>query len=70
MSRSPSTAAERMRKFRRGRRYGLLSIRVRLAPSHIDALIKRGYLNPQDRGNQDEIEKATSDCIGDALFTS
>ena len=41
MTRSPSTAAERMREYRRRRRYGVLSIRVRVACVLIDALIKR-----------------------------
>jgi len=31
VSRSPSTGAERMREYRRRRRYGVLSVRVRVA---------------------------------------
>ena len=70
MTRSPSTAAERMREYRKRRRLKVISVRVRLSVSHIDALIKRGYLKPQDCGDRHEIEAATGDCIADALFTS
>jgi hypothetical protein len=49
VTRSPTTAAERMREYRRRRRYGVLSIRVRVARVLIDALIKRRYLKPEDR---------------------
>jgi hypothetical protein len=68
VTRSPSTAAKRMREYRRRRRLKVATIRVRLSGPHIDALINRGYLNPQSRGDQGEIETAASDCIADALF--
>ena len=45
--RTPSPGAERMREYRRRRRYGVLSIRVRVARELIDALIKRRYLKPE-----------------------
>ena len=69
MTRSPSTAAERMREYRKRRRLKVISVRVRLSVSHIDALIKRGFLKPQDCGDRSEIEAALGDCIADALFT-
>ena len=68
MTRSPSTAAERMREYRRRRRLKVISVRVRLSVSHIDALIRHGFLKLQDRGDRSEIEAALGDCIADALF--
>ena len=65
--RSPSTGAERMREFRRRRRYGVLSIRIRLAPGYIDALIEKAYLKPEHRGDRNEIEIAIGDLITDTL---
>ena len=70
MTRSPSTAAERMREYRRRRRYGLLSIRIRLAASYIDALITRGYLKPEHSVDRNEIAIAVSDLITDTLLNT
>jgi hypothetical protein len=67
VSRSPSPAAERMREYRRRRRYGVLSIRVRMAGVLIEALIKRRYLKPEDRGDRNEIAIAVGDLITDTL---
>jgi hypothetical protein len=67
VSRSPSTAAERMREYRRRRRYGTLSIRIRLAPVYIDALIEKDYLKPEHRGDRNEITIAVGDLIADTL---
>ena len=68
MTRSPSTAAKRMREYRQRRRLKVTTIRVRLSVSHIDALIRQGFLTQQNRDDRKEIEAATSDCIADALF--
>jgi hypothetical protein len=67
VTRSPTTAAERMREYRRRRRYGVLSIRVRVSRVLIDALIKRRYLKPEDREDRDEIAIAVGDLITDTL---
>jgi hypothetical protein len=67
VTRSPSPAAERMREYRRRRRYDVLSIRVRVARVLIDALIKRRYLKPEDRDDRDEIAIAVGDLITDTL---
>jgi hypothetical protein len=67
VTRSPSTGAERMREYRRRRRYDVLSIRVRVARVLIDALIKRRYLKPEDRDDRDEIAIAVGDLITDTL---
>jgi hypothetical protein len=66
--RSPITAAERQREYRRRRRYGVLSIRLRLALAYIDTLIERRYLKPEHRDNHKEIAIAVGDFIADALL--
>jgi hypothetical protein len=63
----PSPGAERMREYRRRRRYGVLSIRVRVARALIDALIKRRYLKPEDRDDRKEIAIAVGDLIVETL---
>jgi hypothetical protein len=68
--RTPSPAAERMREYRRRRRYGLLSIRIRLASAYIDALIKKSYLKPEHRGDRNEIAIAVGDLISDTLLNT
>ena len=67
MSRSPPTTAERMREYRRRRRNGVLSVRVRVARVLIDALIKRRYLKPEDRDDRNEIAIAVGDLIAEIL---
>jgi hypothetical protein len=68
VTRSPSTAAERMREYRRRRRYGVLSIRLRLALAYLDTLIERHYLKPEHRDNHKEIAIAVGDFIADTLY--
>jgi hypothetical protein len=70
VTRSPSTGAERMREFRRRRRYGVLSIRIRLATAYIDTLIERRYLKPEHRDDHDEIAIAVGDLIYDTLHNT
>ena len=67
MTGPPSPGAERMREYRRRRRYGVLSIRVRVARALIDALIKRRYLKPEDRDDRKEIAIAVGDLIVETL---
>ena len=67
VTRPPSTGAERMREYRRRRRYGMLSIRIRLATVYIDALIEKAYLKPEDRDDRNEIAIAIGDLIADSL---
>jgi hypothetical protein len=66
---SPSTGAERMREYRRRRRYGVLSIRMHLATAYIDTLIERRYLKPEQRNDLEEIAIAVGDVIADTLTT-
>jgi hypothetical protein len=67
VTRSPSTGAERMREFRRRRRYGVLSIRIRLMRAYIGTLIERRYLKPEHRDDRNEIAIAVGDFIADTL---
>jgi hypothetical protein len=69
VSRSPSTGAERMREYRRRRRYGVLSIRICLATMYIGTLIERRYLKPEHRSDPEEIAIAVGDFIADTLTT-
>jgi hypothetical protein len=63
----PSPGSVRMREHRRRRRYGVMSIRVRVAGVLIDALIKQRYLKPEDRDDRNEIAIAVGDLITDTL---
>jgi hypothetical protein len=63
----PSPGAKRMREYRRRRRYGLLSIRVRVARVLIDALIEKSYLKPEHHDDRNEIAIAVGDLITDSL---
>ena len=66
-ARSPYSAAERMRRFRRRRRNGMVSVRVQLGAADIDALITNGYLNPEERADLKAVAAATDGFISDAL---
>jgi len=67
---SSTPAAERMRHYRRRRRWKRLVVRVELEPAEIEILVKCGYLDPRDRGNLGAIQDAANDFISDALVTS
>jgi len=68
--RSPSPAAERMRQFRRRRRWKRLVVSVELEPAEIEVFVKRGYLDPSDRENLGAIQEAANNFISDALVTA
>jgi hypothetical protein len=65
--RSPRSPAERMRLYRRRRRQGMLSVRLRLGAMDIAGLVKQGYLEPQFREDLNAIEEAADAFISDAL---
>jgi hypothetical protein len=60
---SPSPAAERMRAFRARRRQGIVIARVRIAPETIANLIRLGWLDAADRGDNAAVTQALSDLI-------
>ena len=66
--RSPTSTAERMREYRRRRRYGVLSIRVCLPTAWVDVLVKRRYLKSEHRDDREEIAIAVGDFIADNLL--
>ena len=67
MIRSATPAVERMRQYRRRRRWKRLVVRVELEPAEIEVLVKRGYLDPRDRENLGSIQEAANDFISSAL---
>jgi hypothetical protein len=70
MIRASTPAAERMRQYRRRRRWKRLVVRVELEPAEIEVLVERGYLDPRDRENLGPIQEAANNFISDALVTS
>ena len=70
MTRSPTPDAERMRQYRRRRRFKRLLVRVELEPAEVEVFVTRGYLDPKDRENFAEIEAAANAFISDALMTT
>ena len=68
MIRSPTPAVERMRQYRRRRRWKRLIVRVELDAIEIEALATRGYLDSREKGNLDAIQQAANDLISDALL--
>jgi hypothetical protein len=62
------TAAERMRLFRRRRKFGRQVVKVEVDPGEFDALIDRGYLPPKDRDNLEVLAAAVTAFFSDALM--
>ena len=42
---------------------------VEVDPREVNALIERGYLEPQDRGDREALAAAVNACFSDALMT-
>jgi hypothetical protein len=57
-----------MRTYRRRRRQGVLSVRVRLGATDIAALVKRGYLEPGVSEDMNAIEEAADSFVSDTLY--
>ena len=64
---APSPSAERMRQFRRRRRYRRLSVRTEVDQDVIDALIDRGYVEAAQRDNPAAIGEAVAAFLSDEL---
>jgi hypothetical protein len=58
LPRSPSLAAERMRRYRRRRRNGLRSLTVELRETEIETLIRKGLLKADARNDPHAIREA------------
>ena len=57
-SRSSSPAAQRMRRYRKQRRQGLRSVRILLAETDRDALIRMGFLKEHQRHDVEALQTA------------
>ena len=64
---SPTPVAERMRLYRKRRRRRMRCVRVQLHVTEIDALIRKGYLDPKSRDDRDAIYAALGAFVDDAL---
>jgi hypothetical protein len=62
-----SSVAERMRKYRRGRRRELRYAQVLIGPLELDGLTAKGYLRAGDRGNIRAIEAAINNLMFDCF---
>jgi hypothetical protein len=67
-NRAIKTPAERMRSYRRRQRHKWQAVRIEIAAAEVDALVKRGYLEPKNRDDQTAIEEAATAFISDALY--
>jgi len=68
-ARSPTSAAERMRRHRQRRRKGVRIVRIQLRATEIDALIRKGYLDQKSRDDLDALEFGVDAFVDDALTT-
>jgi hypothetical protein len=66
--RSARTPAERMRLFRRRRKFRRQVVKVEVEPE-VEALIDRGYIDPKDRDDLEVLAAAVTACFSDALMT-
>ena len=57
-SRSPSPAAQRMRRYRKQRRQGQRSVRIPLHETDCDVLIRMGLLKEDQRQDPKALQKA------------
>jgi hypothetical protein len=64
---SLTPAAERMRRHRERRREGLRCLWVELHESELDALVRKGLLEPQSRHDENAIADALYAHLGRTL---
>ena len=62
-----SAAARRMRRHRRRRHNGLHLVHIWLKLTELETLIRKGYLEDQQRGDPVAIQDAAEIAISDAL---
>ena len=67
--RDPKTPAERIRLFRRRQRFRRQLVTVEVDPREVDALVDRGYLEPQDRDDREAFAADVNGCFSDAFMT-
>jgi hypothetical protein len=66
-NKAPTSAAERMRRYRKRQRRGQRIIRVQIGPAEIEALVSGGFLGPNDREDISAIEFGVSAFIDEPL---
>ena len=59
-TRTPQSPAERVRLYRHRRRRGRRIVRVEIDAREVEALVRRGYLEPKDREDICAIEQAAN----------
>jgi hypothetical protein len=64
---APTSAAERMRRYRKRQRRGQRIVRLQIGPAEIEALVSRGYLGPNDREDTIAIQFGMSALVDQAL---
>ena len=64
---APSAAAERMRRHRQRRRDGLRCFMIELRETEIDALIRQGLLEAENRNDCDSVQSALYAFLDRAL---
>jgi hypothetical protein len=67
---APTSASERMRRYRKRQRRGQRIIRLQIGPNEIEGLVSRGFLGPGDREDASAIEFGMSAFIDEALGDS
>ena len=67
---APTSAAERMRRYRKRQRRGQRIVRVQIGRNEIEALVLRGFLGPGDRQDVSAIEFGLSAYIDETLGDS
>jgi hypothetical protein len=65
--RSPTPAAERMRRHRDRRRSGMRCVTIRLTDAEIDGLVAGGYLGADERDDKSVVQAAVEAFISDEL---
>lgn len=64
-TRVPESAADRMRAYRRRRRYGLHCVGVQVGRAELDTLVAKGYLPADKRQDRQAIGLAVNDLLSD-----
>jgi len=64
---APSAAAERMRRHRQRRCDGLRCFMIELRETEIDALVRKGLLEAEDRHDYDSVQSALYAFLDRAL---
>ena len=64
------SSAERMRRYRNRRKNGLRLVEIMLRVTEIEALVRKGYLPPEERENIWALQTAVHDLLDKTLNDS